>query len=220
MQSENNPVQKFEIQYKLDNVKELLESIPPSSYNVLRTVQSRLDSIQTCTQNIFTISQNTTFSGLAERNRNEHLGVVLIATRMEGLDRIARETMVTIEYLDAVLNSLSRRSGIIIFMEKRLDIVSYQFQLLTIQNEVNSGDVMDLYHIAMYLRTEQLGRLTLMSRADYDLCKAEQIFRGDLFNIISKAKSKPPLSLSEKLREIRWVMQNAVRELICGLASC
>lgn len=223
MQRENSAepsTLNFEIEYNSHKVKELVQSIPSLSYTELTAVQSRLDSVQASTPNISTLSHDAPFSGLAGKSRREHLGAVLIASRMENHERTASEGSVITEYLDAVLVSLSRRSGIIISMEKRLDMVPYHSQLQTMQNEVKPGDVMHLYHIAMFLSTDKLGHSNLMSRADHDVFKAEQIFRNDLFNIMRKTKSKPPLSLSEKVKEIGSVSPYALRELICGLASC
>ena len=87
------------------------------------------------------------FLGVAGETHRQHLGAVLIASRIENVPQTASQRCLITEYADAVLVSLTRRSGIIITLTDRLDMFPYHEQFQTIENDVEPGDVLELYHM-------------------------------------------------------------------------
>lgn len=166
--------------------------------------------------NIECVFCDSPFRGLGHFQRHDqHLAVVLIASRIQGTKITAKQKDIVEEYPDALVVSTSRGSGLIVPLDESIDMAPYHTQMQTIENHVKPGDVLELYHLAMYLVEGKVGISELMKKSNYNIPAAEQIFRAHLHEI----RRKGTLQLSKALGHYGNVRPYALRELICGLGQ-
>lgn len=165
------------------------------------------------------VSEKHPFKGIGRGDPSkEQLGVILIISRRLDRKVTALQTHFISEYDDALVVSISRQSGILIEKDEKLDLAPYHKQIQTTENEVEVGDVLELYHVAMFIARGSVGLEELMNRAENNLDQAEALFLADLVEIRRK---KETVKLSEAVRKFQKeeiINPFALRELICGLA--
>lgn len=214
------------ITYATADIKGLAREMAKLSVDVLETLPPAIDDYRRVSPpKLSRLAEKAPFEGIAKKPEGskatdplEQLAVILIASRLQKKSLNAKQEHFITQYADAVTVSVSRQSGIIIANDTKLDLAPYHAQFQTTENDVKPGDVLELFHLAMFLATGKLGLDELMGRARYDMNAAEQKLQADLHDIRRSGTLKLARALSRFRGDREYIRPYAMRELVCGLA--
>lgn len=209
------------ITYASTEIKDLAKKMGKLSVDVLKKLPQTINDYRLFKPpKISRLAEKSPFKGIGKKptGSREQLAVILIVSRLQKKSLNAKQEHFVMEYADAVTVSVSRQSGIIIANDKKLDLVPYHNQFQTTENDVKPGDVLELFHLAMFLATGKMGLNELMRRAQYDMDAAEQKLQADLNDIRRNGMLKLAKALSRFRGDVDYVRPYAMRELVCGLA--